>query len=77
MACLKESWLQEVLESLRLPAFSPALCKALLPVIEMHLKKLVEQAHKFQRRSKSPKLSGSIVFVREVPFDVEFNSARY
>jgi len=53
MSTLDEQWLQDVAESLKIQALNPTLCKMLLPVIEIQVKKITQQAHKFQRRSKS------------------------
>jgi hypothetical protein len=63
MAALKEAWIQEVMETLKLPAMSPAMCKTILPAIEMHIKKIAQQAHKFQRRGKSARLSGELYLI--------------
>mmetsp|Transcript_10223 Transcript_10223/g.22688 ORF Transcript_10223/g.22688 Transcript_10223/m.22688 type:complete len:254 (-) Transcript_10223:1232-1993(-) len=53
MSALSEQWLQEVAEALKLPALSPQLVRMLLPVVEVQAKKIAQQAHKFQRRSKA------------------------
>jgi hypothetical protein len=60
MLKLKEKWLQDVAESVKVPALNPAICKLLLSVVEVQVRKLVQQAHKFQRRAKSSTLTGTI-----------------
>ena len=58
MSVLSEQWLQDVAESMGLPALNPTICKMMLPVIEVHLKKLSQQANKFQRRAKAKTMTG-------------------
>eukprot|EP01039_Chlorochromonas_danica_P000873 gene873-953_t len=53
---LTESWLLEVSDSLRLPPLSPSVVNALLPIIELQLRRIIQQGNKFQRRSKSSTL---------------------
>ena len=57
MSALEEQWLQDIAESLGIPALSPTIVKMVLPVVEAHIKKIAQQAHKFQRRSKSTSMS--------------------
>jgi hypothetical protein len=57
MAGLSDSWLQDVASSLRLPPLSPSFVHTMLPVIELQLRRVLQQAHKFQRRSKAPVLT--------------------
>ena len=57
MSFLTESWLQEVVGDNNLPALPPSITKLLLPVIEVEVKRIIQQSHKFQRRSKSRKLT--------------------
>jgi 3-dehydroquinate dehydratase len=59
MSTLDEQWLQDIAESMGLPALSPSIVKMILPVVEVHIKKIAQQAHKFQRRSKANSLTGS------------------
>ncbi|RYH28780.1 hypothetical protein EON65_10940 [archaeon] len=58
MTIITEAWLQEVAKSLQFPPLSPAVVNALLPTIELQIRRIVQQAHKHQRRSKSAKLKG-------------------
>jgi hypothetical protein len=58
MSVLDEQWLQDVAQSLRIPALNPTICKMMLPIIEVHVKKLTQQAHKFQRRGKAKSMTG-------------------
>ena len=53
--------LQDIAESIRLPALSPSVCSTLIPIIELQVKRIAQQAHKFQRRSKSTQLTGTYV----------------
>ena len=57
MSSLSETWLQEVAKRNGLPPLRPAVAKALLPVVEMQLRKIVQQGYKFTRRGKSSKLT--------------------
>lgn len=57
MTTLTEPWLQEIARRNNLPALRPNVVKTLLPVVEMQLRKIVQQASKFSRRGKSSKLS--------------------
>lgn len=59
---LTESWLLEVSDSLRLPPLSPSVVNALLPIIELQLRRIIQQGNKFQRRSKSSTLKGKILY---------------
>lgn len=56
---LSESWLQEVAQSIGLPSLSPEVCECLLPHLDMELKCLLQDALKFQKKSKALKLSGN------------------
>jgi len=58
MSVLEEQWLQDIAESLSLPALNPTIVKMMLPVIEVHIKKIVQQANKFQRRAKATTVTG-------------------
>ena len=57
MSSLSETWLQEVAKRNGLPPLRPAVAKAVLPVVEMQLRKIVQQGYKFTRRGKSSKLT--------------------
>jgi transcription initiation factor TFIID subunit 6 len=57
MAALKEGWLQDVAASNRIGALRPTVVKALLPALEVHLRSLVEQAHKYMRRGKGSRMT--------------------
>ena len=61
MSVLNEQWLQDVADSMGLPALNPTIVSMMLPVIEVQLKKITQQANKFQRRAKSKILSGIII----------------
>lgn len=58
MSVLNEQWLQDIAEAQGLPALNPTIVKMMLPVIEVHIKKIVQQANKFQRRGKASAVSG-------------------
>ena len=58
MSSLDEQWLQDIAESSGLQALNPTVVKMILPVVELHIKKISQQAHKFQRRSKSKTMTG-------------------
>ncbi len=60
MKSFKEKWFQEVAELAKLPPVSPEVVSTLSPVIELHLRKLIQNAHKLQRRSKSRVLKGAV-----------------
>mmetsp|Transcript_2881 Transcript_2881/g.3014 ORF Transcript_2881/g.3014 Transcript_2881/m.3014 type:complete len:454 (+) Transcript_2881:205-1566(+) len=53
MTTLTDSWIQEVASDIKIPAVSPPVCRHLLPVVEMQIRKIIQQAHKFQKRGKS------------------------
>lgn len=61
MSVLNEQWLQDIAESLNLPALNPTIVKMMLPVIEVHIKKIVQQANKFQRRAKATTVTGMVL----------------
>lgn len=63
MSVLNEQWLQDIAESLALPALNPTIVKMMLPVIEVHIKKIVQQANKFQRRAKATAVTGAANFI--------------
>lgn len=56
MSYITEDWLQDVVEETQLPAVSPGVTKTILPVVEMQIRKILQHAHKFQRRGKRRKL---------------------
>jgi hypothetical protein len=58
MTTLKEPWLQDIAESIRIPAVSPMVTRTLLPVIELQIRKIAQQAFKFYKRGKGQKLTG-------------------
>lgn len=69
MSSLNEHWLQDVAESIKLPALKPSVCKLIVPSVEMQIRKVLEQAQKFQKRSKSSKLTGMLLVGNSVlPF---------
>ena len=49
---ITEAWLQDVCESVSVPAVAPSVSRKVLPVVEMQVKKLIQQAAKFQKRGK-------------------------
>jgi hypothetical protein len=51
----------QVVTSIHIPAVSPSVARALLPIIEMKIRKLIQQANKFQRRGKRKSLTGFTV----------------
>lgn len=55
---LSEQWIQNVIESLGLPPVSPATAYSILPVIELQLRKIIQSAEKFRKRSKKQILTG-------------------
>ena len=57
MTSLKEPWLQELAWRSNLPAIRPTVVSALLPVVEMQLRKIIQQAYKFTRRGKGGKMT--------------------
>ena len=57
MSTLKESWLQEIAKRSNLPALRPSVIKTLLPVVELQIRKILHQGHKFTRRGKGTKLT--------------------
>jgi len=61
MSVLNEQWLQDIAEAQGLPALNPTIVKMMLPVIEVHIKKIVQQANKFQRRGKASTVSGMVI----------------
>ena len=58
MSSLSDSWVQDIASDIRIPAISPPVCRHLLPVIEMQIRKIIQQAHKFQKRGKGRCLTG-------------------
>lgn len=59
MSVLSESWLQDVaVRSAGLNPVSAEVVQELLPIVELQIRRIVQQAHKFQRRSKSSQLKG-------------------
>lgn len=60
MSQLSEKWLQNIAkESLKLPPLNPIVCNMLLSIIEIHIKRIIQQASKFQKHSKSRTLTGN------------------
>lgn len=57
MTNIDENWLQEVAASINLPSLSPSVCRTLLPVIEAHIRQLIQQSYKFTRKSHSKTLT--------------------
>ena len=57
MSQLPESLLQDIAEDLLLPALSPALCRMLSPIVEVEVKKIIQQSNKFRKHGKSKRLT--------------------
>lgn len=63
MSLLSESWLQEV--ATRYAGLNPVsaeVVQELLPIVELQIRRIVQQAHKFQRHAKSSRLKGKFFF---------------
>lgn len=59
MSSLTEAWLQDLItKTLGLPAVNGEVVEELLPCLELHVRRLIQQAHKYQRRSKSAFMRG-------------------
>ncbi len=54
---LSSEWLQSVASSNRVAALRPAVVNAILPSVEIHLRSVIEQAHKFTRRGKGVRMT--------------------
>jgi hypothetical protein len=54
-----EKWFQEIAESARLSPISPEVINTLIPLVELQVRKIIQCAHKHQRRSKSKSLKGN------------------
>lgn len=52
MGSLTESWLENAVESMQMPALSPSASRTLLAAVEASVKKVIQRANKFQRRGK-------------------------
>lgn len=48
-----ETWLNNVVESINLPAVSPETAKIVLPTVDMQIRKVIQQAYKFYKHSKT------------------------
>ena len=48
----------KVVSSIELPPVSSSVARLTLPVVEMQIRKLLQQSHKFQRRGKKKYLTG-------------------
>ena len=59
MSTITEKWLHTIAaDVLRLPPLNPVVTSMLISVVELHIKKIIQEAHKFQRHGKSKLLSG-------------------
>ena len=58
MSSLSDSWIQDVASDCGIAAISPPVCRHILPVVEMQIRKIIQQAHKFQKRGKGRTLTG-------------------
>jgi hypothetical protein len=54
-----EKWFQEIAESARLPPISPEVINTLIPIVELQIRKIIQNAHKHQKRSKSRIFKGN------------------
>lgn len=64
MSYLSEVWLQELItKNLGLPAVGTEVVDEVLPFIELHVRKVIQQALKYQKRSKSAYLKGILIFL--------------
>lgn len=59
MATLSDAWIQDIAADLNVPAVSPSVSQQLLPVVEMQIRKVIQQGHKFQKRGKGISLTGN------------------
>ena len=57
-ASLGDKWIQDTATAIKLPALSPAVCNVLLSLVEGQVKKMCQQALKFQKRAKKSTLTG-------------------
>jgi hypothetical protein len=55
----QERWFQEIAESAKLSPLSPEVINTLLPIVELHIRKIIQNAHKHQRHSKCGSLKGN------------------
>jgi hypothetical protein len=61
MSHLTESWFQEILtKNLGLPAADSDIVENVLPFVELQVRRLIQQAQKYQRRARSTFLTGTI-----------------
>ena len=51
MSNFDEDWLQAVAADIKLPTLSPGVTRTLLPVIEAHIRQLLQQSYKYTRKS--------------------------
>ena len=58
MASISDNWVQDVAVGSKVEALNPRVCRTLIPVVEMQVKKILQQADKFRKRGKSPILTG-------------------
>lgn len=61
-AWLTESWLQDVAASIKLNPLSPEVVRSILPIVDLQLRKIIQEAHKFQRRTKTTEFKGKYIF---------------
>ena len=54
---LTEDWLQDVAESCKIEAVAPSLTRKILPVVEIQIKRIIQQAAKIQKRGKGHNLT--------------------
>ena len=51
MPTLTEAWLQRVARDISLPPLSPSVCSNVLPIVEAHIRQLLQQAYKFSKKA--------------------------
>jgi transcription initiation factor TFIID subunit 6 len=54
---LTEDWLQDVAESCKIEAVAPSVTRIILPVVEIQIKRIIQQAAKIQKRGKGRNLT--------------------
>lgn len=60
MSILSESWVQDV--ATRMAGLNPVsaeVVQELLPIVELQIRRIVQQAHKYQRRAKTSQMKGN------------------
>ena len=58
MSVIPESWIQDVATNNNIAAISPIVCNNILPVVEVQIRKILQQAIKIQKRGKCQRMTG-------------------